>query len=186
MSTERKVLAGFSAVVYLLSVVVANWATTRYGFVSVGFGHAATAGTFAAGGALVVRDVLQDAIGRIGVAALIVAGAGLSFAVAAPAIAVASMLAFLLAESIDMAIYTPLRRKGAFGGRWWQVAVGAGALVGAVADSVVFLWVAFGRAAIASSLTGQLLGKYEVALAFIVIGAVGRALLREPVYAESA
>lgn len=179
--------AALCAVVYLGSVVLANWLTTRYGFVPVGFGKMTTAGTFAAGGALVVRDVLQDAIGRVGVACLILLGAGLSWLVADHHIAAASGLAFLLAEFLDMAAYTPLRRRAKFGDWRWRAAVAAGAILGGIADSVVFLWVAFGRSAVLPALPGQLIGKWEVALAFIMLGAViGRAVLREPQHAKSA
>jgi hypothetical protein len=161
-------------------VVVANWLTTHTGFVPVGFGQQATAGTFAIGGALVVRDVLQDALGRAGVAVLILAGAGVSFAVAAPAVAAASLLAFLVSETLDMAVYTPLRRRGRFGDSWWQAAVTAGAAVGAVTDSIVFLGIAFGSAAIWPALAGQLLGKAEIASLLLAVGVAGRAVLREP------
>lgn len=183
---RSRTLAIVAAVTYLATVMLANWLTTRYGFVPVGFGQTATAGTFAAGGALVVRDVLQDAIGRIGVAVLIAVAALLSFAVAAPAIAEASAAAFLVSETLDMLAYTPLRTHAQFGDRKWQAAVAAGAILGAIADSVVFLWIAFGSVAIRPALPGQLIGKLEVAAAFIILGAAGRrALLREPIHAES-
>lgn len=52
-------------VAYLASIVLANWLTSRYGLVSMGFGLMATAGTFAAGLAFVARDAVQDAAGRI-------------------------------------------------------------------------------------------------------------------------
>jgi uncharacterized PurR-regulated membrane protein YhhQ (DUF165 family) len=184
--TTRLAFAAPVAAVYLASIVVANYLTTHYGFVPVGFGVTATAGTFAAGGALVVRDLLQDAVGRIGVALLILTGAGLSFLVASPAIAVASGAAFLVSEALDMTLYTPLRKRGRFGGRWWATAVTAGAVVGAVADTVVFLGVAFGRSAILPALPGQLVGKLEVAAALLLIGAVSGAVLRQPLDAEGA
>jgi uncharacterized PurR-regulated membrane protein YhhQ (DUF165 family) len=186
----RRSAALAAVAIYLASVVVANWLTTHYGFVPVGFGHLATAGTFAAGGALVVRDVVQDAVGRAGVFALILLAAGLSWLVANPAIAVASGCAFLLSETVDMAGYTalrpPLRVRRTFGDWKWSAAVALGGLLGAVADSVIFLWIAFGRSAIAPNIAGQLIGKAEVIAAFIVLGALGRAVLREPVYAEGA
>ena len=175
-----------AATIYLASVLLANYLTTHYGFVGVGFGYTATAGTFAAGGALVVRDFLQDAAGRVGVAALIIAGSILSFAVSAPSIAVASGAAFLLAEFLDMAVYTPLRRRGRFGGAWWQAGVITGAVVGAIVDTAVFIGIAFGRSAILSALPGQMIGKLEVALALTVIGAVSGAVLRKPLNAARA
>ena len=46
--------------IYIGSVVAANWLTTRYGLISIGFGLYATAGTIAVGGAIMTRDFLQD------------------------------------------------------------------------------------------------------------------------------
>lgn len=173
---------------YLSSVILANWLTTRYGFVPVGFGYTATAGTFAAGGVLVVRDVVQDTIGRAGTARLIIAAALLSYLVATPAIAVASGLAFLTSETLDMLAYTPLRRRAErFGDRRWQAAVTAGAILGAITDSIVFLTVAFGWASVRPALPGQMIGKLEITAAFLIVGAVtGRAVLRQSVQRKGA
>jgi hypothetical protein len=180
---KRASVAIIAVAVYVASVLLANWLTTRYGFVPVGFGEKATAGTFAAGGALVVRDAVQDAVGRAGVVALIVAAAVLSFAVAAPAVAVASGAAFLVSETLDMVAYSPLRaRARRFGDKRWAVAVAVAGALGAVADTVVFLRVAFGWSAVWPGMPGQLVGKGEVVAALIVIGAVtSHAVLRESV-----
>src|SRR5882672_5111195 len=139
MPSRRASIAAIAIVVYLFSVILANWLTTRYGFVPVGFGHLATAGTFAAGGALVVRDVVQDAVGRVGVLALIAITGLVSYLVADPSIATASMVAFLASEMLDMTAYTPLRSRAKFGDWRWRAAVLAGGAVGAVADTLIFL-----------------------------------------------
>ena len=183
---RRLYIALGAATVYLASVILANWLTTHYGFVPVGFGKVATAGTFAAGGALVVRDVLQDAIGRIGVLLLIVTAAALSWIVAAPQIALASGCAFLLAETFDMLVYTPMRRRTRFGDPGWTAAVWCAGVVGAIADTIVFLRIAFGWPAVWSGLPGQLLGKCEMLAALIAIGVMSRALLRQSLDARSA
>jgi len=169
-----------AAALYLGSVVAANWLTVHVGFVPVGLGQDATAGTLAIGAALVVRDVLQDAAGRLGVAGLILTAGGLSFLVADRPVAVASLVAFLLSESLDMAVYTPLRRRGRFGSRWWQAAVLTGAVAGSLVDSIAFLTLAFGHHAVLPALPGQLLGKAETALVVLGIGTGLRAVLREP------
>jgi hypothetical protein len=158
-------------------VVLANWLTTRYGFVPVWFDHVATAGTFAAGGALVVRDVIQDAVGRVGVILMIGVAGLLSFAVAAPAIAVASVAAFSVSELLDMIGYTPLRMRAQFGDWRWRV---VGGVVGAVADTLLFLTVAFGWNAVSGAAAGQLIGKGEVIAAFLVIGSLFHFYLRRP------
>jgi len=88
---------------YILAIAAANWLTTRYGIIPMGFGLTATAGTYCAGAALLLRDVAQDACGWRWVLAGIGAGAALT-ALTSPALAVASAVAFLLAELLDMAV----------------------------------------------------------------------------------
>lgn len=136
---------------YIAAIVAANWLTTHYGLVPVGFGLITTAGTFAAGAALLLRDVVQDALGRAWVLAGIAAGALLTWATS-PVLAVASASAFLIAECADMAVYTPLRDKG------WARAVLASNTVGAVVDTLLFLWLA-GFPVTTSAVGGQLVGK---------------------------
>lgn len=175
------------AATFVALIVIANWVTTRYGFVPVGFGYSATAGTFAAGGALVFRDATQDLLGRFGVLAVIVIGAVVSYAVSSHAIAFASAMAVLIAELANYAIYTPLRTRSKYGDRRWSVAVIIASCIGSVIDTVVFLGIAFGWSAITATLGGQLLGKAWATLAYLLIGwTVRRALPRQPVYAEGA
>lgn len=168
-----------AAPAFVGALVLANYLTTEYGFVPVGFGLTATAGTFAAGLALGLRDAVQDALGRWGVVAVVAVGAAVSWLVADPRIAAASAAAVLLSEFADFAIYTPMRGRAAAGGRRWAGAVAVSNLVGAVVDTVVFLGLAFGATAIRPALAGQLVGKGWATLAFIVVGAVtARALPR--------
>jgi uncharacterized PurR-regulated membrane protein YhhQ (DUF165 family) len=136
---------------YVATIAAANYATATFGMVPLGFGLTATAGTFAAGLALTLRDLVQDQLGRRAVLTAIAAGALLSYVVATPVLAVASGSAFLLSELCDWVVYTPLRRRG------WARAVLASNAVGAVADTVVFL--ALAGFPIAVALPGQLLGK---------------------------
>src|SRR3546814_38735 len=83
-------------------------------------------------------------------AGAIVVGAALSATFAAPALVVASAVAFLLSEFIDLAVYTPLQRRGLI------LAAVASSLVGLVVDSIVFLGLAFGSL---EFLAGQVIGK---------------------------
>jgi len=136
---------------YALTIVAANYLTTRYGMVPVGFGLVTTAGTFAAGAALLLRDVVQDTLGRAWVLVGIATGALLTWATS-PALAVASATAFLVAESADMAVYTPLRDRG------WARAVLASNAFGAVVDTILFLLLA-GFPVTAATVGGQLVGK---------------------------
>lgn len=136
---------------YALAIVAANYLTTRYGMVPVGFGLITTAGTYAAGAALLLRDVVQDVCGWRWVLAGIAIGALLT-ALTSPSLAVASTVAFLLAESLDMAVYTPLRDRG-----WARAALLSG-LVGAVVDTYAFLALA-GFPITTQTVGGQLVGK---------------------------
>ncbi len=138
-------------VAFVGAIVGANYLTEHYGMVAVGFGLTATAGTFAAGAALLLRDLVQDALGWRWALAGILAGASLT-ALISPALAVASAVAFLLAELADMGVYTPLRRSG------WARAATASGIVGAVVDTLIFLWLA-GFALTAGGIGGQLTGK---------------------------
>ncbi|MBG0818712.1 VUT family protein [Planomonospora sp. ID82291] len=119
--------------------------------VAVGFGLAATAGTYLAGLVLLLRDVIHDLLGRGGALAAVAAGALLSGLCASWALALASVVAFTVSELADMAVYTPLRRRG------WALAVTVSGLVGAVIDSVLFLQLA--GFDVESALAGQLAGK---------------------------
>lgn len=136
---------------YATSITAANYLTARYGLVPVGFGLVTTAGTYAAGAALLLRDTVQDTLGRGWVLAGIALGAGLTYATS-PALAIASAAAFLAAELADMAIYTPLRRRG------WARAVLASNAAGAVVDTLLFLLLA-GFPVTAATVSGQLVGK---------------------------
>lgn len=150
--TETRPLAGAAALTaYAGSIAAANYLTTRYGMVHVGFGLITTAGTFAAGAALLMRDVAQDALGRWWVLAGIVAGGALTWATS-PALAVASTTAFLVAELADMAVYSPLRSRG------WARAVLASNAVGAIVDTLLFLVLA-GFPLTMATAGGQLVGK---------------------------
>lgn len=145
--------------VYIGTIVLANIALLLWGLVPVGFGLVAPAGVFFAGFALTARDLTQEALGRRGVLVAIGAGALLS-AVLSPALALASGSAFLLSELADFAVYTPLARRS------WIGAVALSNTVGAVVDSVLFLWLAFGSL---DFLAGQLVGKWEATLLVLPI-----------------
>jgi uncharacterized PurR-regulated membrane protein YhhQ (DUF165 family) len=156
-------LAGYAASIYL-----ANWLTTRYGLVPAGFGLLVTAGTYTAGLALALRDVVQDLGGFRAVFLGLVVGALLSLVGASGRIAVASMCAFLLGELLDLVVYTPLRKRS------WSGAVAASNLVGAIVDTYVFLTIA-GFPVTRRAMAGQLLVKVVwVTGGFLIVGAVIR------------
>lgn len=164
------------AAVYIGSIVTANWLTTRYGLIAIGFGLYATAGTLAVGGVIMTRDLLQDAAGRLAVLVAILAGAGLSYAVSSHQIAVASGVTFAIAESLEFAVYTPLRRRVGWGsGRWGIVVCGAN-FTGALADTLIFLRLA-GFPMTIPVIAGQMVGKAYVTAAVVIAGLAIRATL---------
>jgi queuosine precursor transporter len=169
------------AVGFVGSVLLANVLTTHYGLVPAGFGLLVPAGTYAAGLCLGLRDELHEAGGVRWVLAAITAGAVLSVLLADARIALASGAAFLLAELVDLAVYTPLRRAGR------RRAVVISNAVGAVVDTLVFLALA-GFPLTGQSVGGQLLVKAVWATAAVLLAAevVRRAVLRHPVRTEGA
>lgn len=171
---KMKILA---ATVFLATIPAANWLIGNVGVVCVPDGPClipvapglmAPSGVLMIGLALVLRDWLHELAGWRWVLAAIMAGGLVSWSVAPPALVVASVAAFMLAELADMAVYTPLRRRRLI------LAVVASGVVGSVVDSAVFLWLAFGSL---DYLAGQVVGKiWMTALAVPVILAMRRRL----------
>lgn len=156
-------------VAFVGTVYAANWALSRWGTIPVGFGQQAPAGVLFAGLAFGLRDALHEASGRRWVLAAIATGSALAYviedAVTIPGghvpIALASAVAFGLAELADLAVYEPMRRRS------WTWAVVASNVVGAVVDSALFLWLAFGSL---DYMAGQVLGKvYMIAPALLLV-----------------
>lgn len=152
---------------YIGSIVAANVLITTVGIVPVGLGLMAPAGVFAAGLSFTFRDLLQERLGRWYTIGAIVAGAALS-AFLSPQLALASGVAFLVSEGLDLAVYTPLRD------RHWLGAVALSNTVGTVADSALFLWLAFGSLAF---FWGQVVGKSWVTIVAVALLWVWRATL---------
>lgn len=166
---HRKVIGPACALGLLSCILAANYVTSHWGIVSVGFGLTATAGTYLAGLTFVLRDLLQDSAGKCLTLAVIALGAVISFLVADPFIAVASATAFLIAESTDFLVYTPLRRRG-----YIRAAVTSN-VVGSFVDTVVFLTIA--GFPLQEALLGQMVGKLlmtVVAVALVVAFRVSR------------
>jgi len=160
---KRPTLAAALITAFIACILAANYVTTWFGMVPVGFGLVATAGTYFAGATFLLRDSLQDIAGKRWTIATIAAGAGLSFLISDPFIALASAVAFGLSELADFAVYTPLRKRG-----YIRAAV-ASNIVGAIIDTVAFLTIA--GFPIAAAFAGQMTGKLIVtgAAMFLVI-----------------
>ncbi len=164
------------AAAFVLCVPGANWAIANIGttcipdgpcLLPVGFGLDAPSGSLLfIGPSLVLRDLVHELEGRGWVVVCILIGAALAFTVAPPALAIASASAYLLAEAFDFFVYDRLRRSGR------PRAVLASGAVGAVVDSIVFLWLAFGSLAL---LAGIVVAKlYASVIAAGVLWAIGR------------
>lgn len=144
---------------FAATIPAANWLIGNVGsvcvpsgpcLIPVGFGLMAPSGVLLVGLALVLRDWINERHGAAGVLAALGVGAVLSALFAQPALLVASVAAFVLAELADYGVYRPLRERGL------ALAVMASGVVGAVVDSAVFLLIAFGSL---DYMGGQFVGK---------------------------
>ncbi len=177
-SPRRILLAVGTVVVFAAAVAAANALTARYGFIPVGLGLTATAGTYAAGFCLLARDWVHDSAGRLAVLAAIAAAGIASAVMAGPRLALASATAFVLSELADLIVYQPLRRRG------WLRAVVASNAVGAPIDTVLFL--ALAGFPIWAAVPGQLLAKATataIPVALVLTIRAARAVLRHRVRA---
>jgi queuosine precursor transporter len=162
------------ALLYVGLAILANWLASRY-VVGVPFtgGLKAPAGVFCIGGILVLRDWFQQLTSLWRSLALVyVAGvasylAGVAFGwTSLQKIALASLAAFTVSETLEAVVFTPLR------GRSLTLGVAASALIGNAVDSWLFLSLAFGSTAF---FWGQFWGKTEMIAIGVALTAVRRA-----------
>lgn len=152
-SRRRWIALGIAIACYVAAVVLANIVTEHLGLVSVGFGLMVTAGTYAAGFALLARDFVHRYGNRYWALAAIAVGGCISWLASSPALAVASTVAFVSAELIDLGVYVPIRRTKGF----IQGAL-ASNVVSAPIDTLVFLSLA-GFPVTYQTVGGQFMGK---------------------------
>jgi queuosine precursor transporter len=145
----NKYLAFF---LFALTIPLANWFISNIGttcipdgpcLIPVGFGLMAPSGVLFIGLALVLRDWLQELTDWKWSLVAVLLGGLLSLMTSSPYIAVASAVAFVVAELFDLGVYTPLRKKGK------HLAVLASGVVGSFVDSVLFVLIAFGSVELA-------------------------------------
>lgn len=177
--------AACSVVSYIAAIVAANVVTAHLGLVPVGVGLMATAGTYFAGFALLARNITQDTAGRLVALAAMAVGIALSVVLATPTLALASGVAFAVSELLDMAVYTPLRART----DWWARAILPASLLGAVADTFIFLSLA--GFPLWPGAVGQMVGKgWAIGIPVVVVLAVrkvrDRAVSRQRLIAEGA
>ena len=160
MSPNRRLGEGLLfLVLFALTIPAANWLIGNVGtkcvpqgpcLIPVAPGLMAPSGVITIGLALVLRDLVQRRLGVGAAIGAIIAGAALSAFVAPPKLVIASAAAFLVAEMADLAVFTPLQKRGLV------LAVLASSVVGLVVDSMLFLQLAFGSL---DFLLGQVVGK---------------------------
>ncbi len=157
-------LAGYAA-----TVPVANWLIDNTGTICVPNGPCllpvapglmAPSGVLMVGMALTLRDVVQRQLGAPVAFMAVLCGAMLSATFAPSTLVIASAVAFLLSELADMAIYTPLQQRRLI------AAVILSGIAGAVVDSAIFLWLAFGSL---DFIAGQVVGKMWATLAALPV-----------------
>jgi len=155
-------VAAFAA--YVASIAGANWMISHIGrpvpgahVLPVGFGLEAPSGVYLAGLTFVARDIVQRLAGTKAGLVAILLGALVSWKVSTASLALASGGTFLLSESCDFAVYTPLQRR-----RFALAVIGSG-LVSDAVDSTVFLTLA--GIPLSAALPGQLVGKAWLVLA---------------------
>lgn len=160
MATNRRTLEGVLFLIgFIACIPLANWMIGNIGttcvpngpcLIPVAPGIAAPSGVVMIGLALVFRDFVQRRLGLAFAFGGIVIGAAVSALFAPAALVIASVVAFFFSETADLAVFTPLQKRGLI------LAVLASSLVGLVIDSILFLWLAFGNL---DFLIGQVLGK---------------------------
>lgn len=135
---------------YLLTIPAGVIAIDKFGVVHIPGGFMAPAAVYVVGLTLVLRDLVHRTAGWKVAAGAVAAGAVLS-AFFNPQLALASGVAFLVAELLDLFVFEGIRRR-------------SGTLAGIVAsnavsipiDSVIFLTLAFGSL---EFFWGQVIGK---------------------------
>lgn len=163
-----RVVAWSVVLVYLGSIVAANWAIHQFGIVKIPGGFYAPAAVYVVGVTLLLRDVVHEAIGRRGTLLVIVVAAGLS-ALFSPQLALASGVAFLVSETLDLLVYEQIRERSG------SVLLGMATsnAVSIPVDSAVFLLLAFGSM---EFFWGQVVGKsIATVIAMAVLAFIGTA-----------
>jgi len=129
------------AVVAMCVAVVASNILVQYPVVGFGLEDFLTYGAFTYPFAFLINDLTNRCFGphlaRRVVYAGFVAAFAVSWILATPRLALASASAFLFAQLLDIAVFSPLRRK-----TWWQAPLAA-AIAGSMLDTILFFSLAF-------------------------------------------
>ncbi|MFE5037101.1 VUT family protein [Streptomyces sp. NPDC056683] len=178
LTRRQAITAAVVLVAYIATIPVANWLVSTFGPVRVGFGYQAPAGVYMVGLTLVLRDAVQQLLGRRAALYAVATGVVVSWVLATPALALASVVGFAVSELADAGVYTWLRdRYRQHPTRGLIAAVLAANVTGLALDSLLFLGIAFHSE---TFLPGQILAKTYMTLAAVVVIAAYRGTLRRP------
>lgn len=171
---NAKIVGWVSIAGFLCSIPFANWWLSNNGMWNAPWLGMLPSALWVVAISFVLRDMAQITLGKQYAWAAIAIGTVLSWWLASPQLAVASGAAFLISESIDAAIFTPLANRGRF-----LLAVTVSGYIAGFIDSAVFVRIAF------DSWAGW--WQLGIAKAIVIMFATPiawgcrRALLREPV-----
>ncbi len=127
-----KNLKGWWVLIYIASIVIVNYAFSILPILPLGEGIVIPSATFLVGLIFVFRDFAQKEVGHYVISAMLLAGA-LSYFLASPTIAIASVTAFLVSEFADWGIYS-------FTGHPFPQRVLLSSALGTPIDSALFLY----------------------------------------------
>jgi hypothetical protein len=154
------------AAVFVALVLLANWLASAYVVHVPLTPYVAPAGVFCIGGVLVLRDWMQQLGGLLRTMPLVYAAGLLSWLVGDLAgwtslekIAIGSVVAFTVSETVEALVFTPIRNRSL------TLGVALSATIGNAVDSWIFLTIAFSSTAF---FWGQFWGKNE-SIAFGVV-----------------
>lgn len=141
---------------YILLIVAVNYGFSVVPLVPTPWGDMFPPMSLVVGLVFVARDFTQREIGH-GVLLAMLAGGALSYIMADPYVAVASVAAFAVSETVDWCVYTFSRRP-------FTQRVILSSLIGTPVDSAVFLLLIghFGWSAVALMTASKMLGALAV------------------------
>ena len=135
---NTKTIGTIATAGFLASIPFANWWLNTNGMWNAPLLGPVPSALWVVAISFVLRDIIQITIGKHVAWVAILIGAMLSWWLSSPALALASGAAFLISESTDAAIFTPLANRGRF-----LLAITISGYAAGFIDSAVFLRIAF-------------------------------------------
>jgi len=132
------------AILAMCVAVVASNILVQYPIHAFDLGEVLTYGAFTYPFAFLINDLTNRRFGAAQARRVVYAGFAaavvVSWVLATPRLAIASASAFLFAQLLDIAVFSPLRRR-----TWWQAPLAA-AIAGSMLDTILFFSLAFAPA----------------------------------------